>query len=481
MTPLYSQPLRGGYLAHPAKPAGPAITRRPAFYLTVIFVFVVYARFPEIMDMVTGYALHSARIVMGLALLATLLFGGELRAVFSKIGIGLFAFTLWLCVCVPFSVWRGGSVRMLRDFWALSLFSYVIVASSVQGLEQCRKIMYTLAAATVFIEVFTLVIGRAQGGRIALGFGRGILGNANYLALMLLMGLPFCLFVVRTKPGLPPLKFACLLMLFCIPVTIAATGSRGALVTLAIMFLLYFMPLPPSQKVVVGIVALILSVVAVVWSASALDRFKTIFAASTPVHLSESERSAVESMDIRKSLLLSSLQLTMRHPLLGVGPGMFAVANADFIEETTGRPDWNAWHETHNTFTQLSCEAGLPGLFLYCVTLLFCFKSLLSVEKRARQDPALSSIRHIAFALRLALIAFTGTAVFASNGYAYYFPMLAGLCVAVERASAAQCASQMTAGSELPVTAPQPGWAPAHFQPGKPGGSRATAWRPPAR
>ncbi|HXM42340.1 MAG TPA: O-antigen ligase family protein [Bryobacteraceae bacterium] len=366
---------------------------------------------------------------------------------------------------------------MLRDFWALSLFSYVIVASAVQGLEQCRKIMYSLAAATVFIEVFTLVIGRAQGGRIAL-LG-GILGNANYLALMLLMGLPFCLFVVRTKPGLSPLKLVCLLMLFCIPVTIAATGSRGGLLTLAIMFLLYFLPLPPSQKVVVGIVALILSVVAVTLSSrSALDRFRTIFAASTPVNLSESERSAVESMDIRKSLLLSSLQLTMRHPLLGVGPGMFAVANADFIEETTGRPDWNAWHETHNTFTQLSCEDGLPGLFLYCLTLLLCFKSLLSVEKRARRDPALSSVRHIAFALRLALIAFTGTAVFASNGYAYYFPMLAGLCVAVERASAAQSSSQMAA---TPV-ASQAGWAPAGFRPGMPGGNRATAWnRPPTR
>jgi O-antigen ligase len=481
MTPLHSQPLRGGYLAHPARPsgpAGPAATYRPAFYLTVIFVFVVWARFPEIMDMVTGYALHSARIVMGLAFLATLLFGGDLRAVFSKIGIGLFAFTLWLCVCIPFSVWRGGSVRMLRDFWALSLFSYVIVASAVQGVEQCRKIMYTLAAATVFIEVFTLVIGRAQGGRIAL-LG-GILGNANYLALMLLMGLPFCLFVVRTKPGLPPLKFVCLLMLFCIPVTITATGSRGGLVTLAIMFLLYFMPLPPSQKVVVGIAALVLSVFAIAWSArSALDRFRTIFAGSTPVHLSDSEQSAIDSMGLRKELLFSSLQLTMRHPLLGVGPGMFAVANADYTEETTGRSSYNAWHETHNTFTQLSCEDGLPGLFLYCLTLLFCFKSLLSVEKRARQYPALSSVRHIAFALRLALIAFAGTAMFASNAYAYYFPMLAGLCVAVERASAEQFASQMAAGSEQSVTAPQPGWDPARFQPGTPGGSRARAWKRP--
>ena len=428
--------LKPANAALPSWPANPAPVLRPAFYLTAVFVFVVYGRFPEIMDIVTGSALRSVRIVMVLVLLA-IPFGADLRAAFSKVGLSLMAFTLWMCACVPFSIWRGGSARMLRDSWAISLFSFVIVACAVQGLEQCRRIMYTLAAATVFIEIFTFVSGRVQGGRVAL-MG-GTLGNANYLALILLMGLPFCLFVLRTKPGLSPLKFACLLMLLCTPVTIAATGSRGGLVTLAIMFLLYFWPLPASQKVVVGIVALILSVVAIAWSSrSALDRFKTIFRTSAPVELSGSEKSAMESADLRKELLLASLKLTLQHPVLGVGPGMFSVANANYTETTTGHSDYNAWHDTHNTFTQLSCEDGLPGLFLYCLAMLLCFRIVRSAEKRARQDPALSSLLHMAFALRLALIAFTGTALFAGLAYAYYFPMLAGLCVAVERASAAQ-------------------------------------------
>lgn len=430
--------------------------------------------------MVSGVEFHSARIIMGLAFLATLLFGGNLRAVFSKIGVCLFAFTLWLCACVPFSIWRGGSVRMLRDFWALSLFSYVILASAVQGLEQCRRIMYTLAASTIFIEVFTWIIGRAQGGRIAM-LG-GILGNANYLAIMLLMGLPFCLLAVRTKTGFSPLKIVSLLMLFCIPVTIAATGSRGGLITMGIMFVLFFIPLPSSQKVAVGVATMVIAVVAIAWSSrSALDRF-IIFSGSGPVQLSASERSAQESMDLRKALLYSSLQLTMRHPLLGVGPGMFAVANASYTEETTGHSDFDAWHETHNTFTQLSCETGLPGLFLYCLAIVLCFKSLHRVDKLARQDPAWSSAHQLAFALRLSLIAFIGTAVFANNAYAYYFPMLAGLCVALERACKEQAAVPVTAGAPQTVTAPQRGWVQPRFQPGTVGGGKAMAWKqPPVR
>lgn len=455
MSPPPARPLRGNYRAKPLPPATPAaakIPARPAFYLTIVFVFVVYARFPEIMDMVTGSPVHSVRIIVGLALLATLLFGGDMRAVFSKVGICLIAFTLWMCLCVPFSVWRGGSFRMLRDFWTMALFSFVIIASAVQGLEQCRKVMYTLAAATVFIELVTLVTGRIQGGRMAL-LG-GTLGNANYLALILLMGVPFCLFVMRTKPGVSPLKVASLLMLLCIPVTVAATGSRGGLVTLAVMFLMFFVPLPASQKLVASIVAVILMVIAVAWSTrSALDRFRTILSTSSPMHLSMSELSAIESMELRKELLYSSLQLTLRHPLLGVGPGMFVVANASFVESTTGRASFNAWHETHNTFTQVSCEDGLPGLFLYCMALLFCFKIVSAANQRARQDPALSQVRHMVFALRLALVAFTGTGLFASNAYMYYFPMLAGLCVAVDRATAAYVASKAAEAAQTNGTA----------------------------
>jgi hypothetical protein len=261
------------------------------------------------------------------------------------------------------------------------------------------------------------------------------------------MGVPFCLYVLRTKPGLSALKFVSLLTLLAVPITVAGTGSRGGLVALGIMFMLYFIPLPPGQKLVSAMVAVMLAVVAITWSArSALDRYKTIFIDSSDVHLTESERSAMDSSGLRRELLFSSLQLTLRHPLMGVGPGMFAAANAGLVE-TKGLPSWNAWHETHNTFTQLSCEDGLPGLFLYCGTLFLCFQIVGTAARRARNQPELEFVGHMAFTLRLALIAFTVTAIFASNAYTYYFPILAGVCVAFERAVTAQLA---------PLTVTQP-------------------------
>jgi len=444
----------------------------PAFYLTMAFVFVVYARFPEILDMLTGSALHLARVLMVLVFLTTLLFAGGLRAVFSKIGVGMLAFTLWMCICVPFSIWRGGSARTLRDSWILSLFSFVIIAASVQGLDQCRRLMYTLAAATAFMEVITFTIGRVQSGRLAL-LG-GTLGNANYLAMMLLMGVPFCLLVLQTKAGLSLLKLISLLTLLAVPVTVAGTGSRGGLVALGVMFLIYFIPLPASQKLVAAMVALILAVVSIVGSArGALERYKTMFSNPDQIRVSADERSAMESAELRRELLLSSLQLTMRHPLMGVGPGMFAVANADYTQETKGQADFNAWHETHNTFTQLSVEDGLPGLFLYCLTILLCFQVVFSVSRRARNNPAMASVVPMALALRLALVAFIGTSLFASNAYAYYFPMLAGLCVAFERAVAAPFA----AAPASPQPQPKQRVVAAELRPPVPRTGNVTAWK----
>jgi O-antigen ligase len=434
-------------------PAAPAARRKPAFYLAIVFVFVVYARFPEILDMMIGTGLHSARLILGLSLLATLLTGSMVRAAFSKVGLCMWAFTAWFCLCIPFSIWRGGSFKVLREEWVFSIAAFLIVAAAVQGWEQCRQIMYSLAAATVFIEFTGILVGRVQQGRLALL--AGTLGNANYLAMILLMGMPFCLFVIRTRRGFSLLKTACLITVLLAPLTIVSTGSRGGLLTMIFMFLLYFLRLPLGQKAVAVIVALLVGFIAVARSSqSALDRYKTIFV-RTDQTLTLSERSAVESSEVRKGVLMASLRMTAQHPLLGVGPGMFQVANAKDAEDK-GRASWNAWHETHNAFTQISCEDGIPALLLYAAALYLCFRTARAARKRARRDPACAYLEPPAFALFLSLVAFTGTALFTSIAYSYYFPLLAGLCVAFERAMPAAVAAPQPANASPTAAASRP-------------------------
>jgi O-antigen ligase len=221
------------------------------------------------------------------------------------------------------------------------------------------------------------------------------------------------------------------------------------------MFILFFFSVPPLQRVPLAIMALLLAVAAAVFAGSgALDRYKTIFrSGDTVYYANETEKSAALSTLSRKELFMSSLRLTIQHPLLGVGPGMFPIADAKDAGE---RKHPASWHQTHNTYTQISCENGLPALLFYSMALFFCFKATRIVRLGAAAHPELRPYGDMAFSLRLSLIAFTVTAIFASNAYSFYFPLLAGLCAALERSVSSDMKAPKTRQDVHPQPPPPP-------------------------
>ena len=98
-----------------------------------------------------------------------------------------------------------------------------------------------------------------------------------------------------------------------------------------------------------------------------------------------------------------SLILTAKHPVFGVGPGQF-----QNITET--------WFVTHNTYTQLSSETGIPGLVLFLLLLRRVFRNLHEIEntERFRTDP---EAQVFASTLRAAFVGYLVSAFFAAYGY----------------------------------------------------------------
>lgn len=427
---------------------------------------VTYARLPEALSIITGHGFRLGVITTALAIVVLLLSGGFFRIFSSKIVLGLFAFTIWMGVSMPFSVWRGGSFSQFI-YWILSLICLSLLAGCIDGLEHLRRAMFTMALSVLCIEAMSFFFGsmRADDGRLS--FVTGTFANANDLAALLLIGLPFCLLAVRLLSGFSIFRVASFFGLLLIPITVVRTGSRGGLLALVIMFAIYFFSVPVLQKIPLAVGALVLAVAAILFTThDALERYKTIFVGSDQVYYADGARqSAVLSTLSRKELLMNSIRLTFMHPVLGVGPGMFQVADA---QEAAERKQQANWHQTHNTFTQISSEEGLPALFFYVMSLVFCFTTIRRARLYAKAHPEIRYLTEMAFCLRLSLLAFTITAVFASNAYYFYFPMVAGLCAALERYLAAETkAATLPESSKphfIPVPRPRPqGAVPARF------------------
>ena len=87
-----------------------------------------------------------------------------------------------------------------------------------------------------------------------------------------------------------------------------------------------------------------------------------IFTSSYDESLSEEENKAFAGATVgsqsKTTPFSRSIELTIKNPIVGVGPGMFAVAEAEDAQEQNIE---EVWHETHNAYTQVSSEIGIPG------------------------------------------------------------------------------------------------------------------------
>jgi O-antigen ligase len=225
------------------------------------------------------------------------------------------------------------------------------------------------------------------------------------------------------------------------------TGSRGGMIATAILGAAVFARMTPKGRVVM-IVTIILGLITATATLQRklLVRYQTFFTAEDtldPEDLGE-EYTAATSATARSQLLKDSLWITLYHPIFGVGVGNFMPAAAEY-QVAQGRRAM--WHATHNTFTEISSELGIPGFIIYISIFVTTWRSLQRIRKKDHAHPLNREIQWAASAIQLALLSIAVSALFASVGYGYQLPLIAGLAAALAKA--------VTAESE-PVPAAEP-------------------------
>ena len=403
-----------------SSPATIQRTSAVALIFTLIFVFLRFSFLHEFLMEKMGFDSHLLLIIGAVATLSALFTGGVARGITHRIAYAWIAFGLCMGLATAFSIWKGGSFAIYFPYIRTTLLLVVLipaVAVTPKDLASTLKVVGLAAFIPIALGFFS---HDYSSGRLELSGAGASIENSNDFAALLILVLPAIAYltlrqgtnVVFKLVGLGAMGLSCYLIL--------GTGSRGALISM-IVSLLYVLK-ASSGKVRVGILVVLptLALIAIPFlPGEAAQRLASLF-----VSKDQTEESAA-SQQQRTALLMASLEISIHHPLMGVGPGTFSIYQA---QEAQGMGQRGMWHETHNSYTQVSSECGIPALICYLGAIGMTF--LVFRRGMKSTDPITKGASQI---LSLMLVSFSVCMFFLSQAYGFGFPVLGGFAICVDR------------------------------------------------
>ncbi len=395
---------------------------------TIGFVMLcVYLIAGSLNDLMLRYAgnLHIGLIPLATLPVLWLACRNRFRAFEDRMGWWWAGFAICLLVDLPLSIYRRGTFDLLIYYIPRFYFLLFFIAAFVTTLKRCRTLMLVAIAASFISLLMAVKFGVYSDGRYSVA-GSFSLSNSNELAMGMLIGIVNFVFLFYTK-GAVKKSFAAI----CIAVSamyMLKTGSRGCMIAAicygALMFVI------SRQKVVALVLALVVGAVGLATLPPAtLNRLMLVFGGAAD---DTADLSALESKAERVELLKRSLIETAKHPIFGIGPGQFPVLLAAEAEK---KGVWQAWLGTHNSYTQVSSECGIPAFVCYMAVLVACFRKNHRLYKKARRDPAYREFLGLAITLFSTALVYAICTFFFHMAYSTSLPALAGLTLAVDFAA----------------------------------------------
>jgi len=382
-----------------------------------------------------GSKAYLSAITLALLPVAWLFSGNALAGFHGRIGRYWTAFLLWMLLAAPLSIWRGGSALLIANYVPRAYFCFFFTCSFATSLRRCRQLMYVQIAAGAALLLSCVVFGGPGDDPAETRFlipHSLFYANSNDLALSLLLAISSFLFLLAHPRVGPRLAGAAGVLLAAFYAF--RTGSRGSVIAALSMFGLIFWLSRSKWKIVaLGLAALGVLFAASIAGApsSALHRLSLLVNDPTSSETT-ADRSSVASQEQRQELFKISLRYTMLHPLFGVGPDQFPTA---VEQDAARRGQLTPWLGTHNTYTQISSECGIPALIFYAAVIVLCLRSNFRLYLGTRDRPAQRELAALSRCLLAGTCVYAVSAFFFHMAYSDHLPLLAGFSVALQRAS----------------------------------------------
>ena len=321
----------------------------------------------------------------------------------------------WILLSIVFANWVTGSFQAFQDKVAKVLLLTIVLANAITSVSRFRKLLFiqviSVAVMGWMAQYALDITGRVSGNSQAFG-------NANDLAVLLCVNFPLLFYLlIEAKGYFRKATYAIVmgLVLYIIALTYSRTGVLALIV--AIGALMWHFGIKTGRHASVIAVGILLVVVFVAFAPSGYGKLMaSIF--SKEVDVSETMRSdAAESGKARQGLLIRAIEVTLEHPIFGVG--------LDGFGELSGR-----WQVQHSTYLQYSSEAGIPALVLFLLLIRCTFVNLRGAERLSRKG---SEVWRLAGALRASVWAFLVGALFTNFGYEFFGFFIFGFAAAIHQ------------------------------------------------
>jgi O-antigen ligase len=350
--------------------------------------------------------------------------GRPLRFAETRFFLPWFALLFWWLLAAATGIYRGRSIPVVLEY-AIRIHTLpLIFCGIVLDLRGMRRLLYGCAMAVPVLLVACFMWGTMSQDRFFIPNTSS--ANANDLALrLLLFGVLFLVFLGRGMV----LRFISILTLPVLIYYILKTGSRANLVTMAIIMVTSLFLLPGAKKAI-PILAILGFFCAIPFvQQSTLNRLSSFFHVAVrsetfqATDATELAESAVASTNGRMQLQWRAIQLTMEHPLLGVGPLNFEDGVEAMVQKNERQG--SGWQVAHNSYLQVAADTGVPGAILFAWIIWMCLKTNYQSFRRSEGEAAL-----ISFVILLASMVYAFGILFCSVAYDFYLPLLVGLTAA---------------------------------------------------
>lgn len=407
----------------PVEAVVPSGIQRIGFFALIVFLIIRFSYIHEVISSKLNVDTHLNIIFTIICFTCCVLggnFGDAFRSKICWLWIGL---TACMAAATVTSNWRGGSFPILFDYVRTCLPAVVMIPALAASKRDISRMISAIGVACLGLTLVGVFNSDFKTGRMSFASQSSDIQDSNDYAAHLILMLP-ALAWVTLRPGTSKLRKAVgVIGLSLAFYEILSTGSRGGLIAIAAttVYVAFMSSTRIRLAIFVGLPILSLCVLPLIPSESSA-RLRTLFSSSQSTTLDEE---AVESREARVELLKESLRITMHHPLTGIGPGEFMDVQAD---QAKSQGERGMWHVTHNAYTQISSECGVPAFLCFFGGIVLTF-----VELRRMGKANIPGISLPCVFVSVMLLSFGVCIFFLSQGYTVHMIALSGIAIAARK------------------------------------------------